>query len=301
MVDCLSIYVAITEVWNLSRHSWTFTSDMCQLFSGTEVLTNTLTSYLLICFNFHVVSLWNLHVTEMLKSSKNPLTTYTESESNECLMPKSSSANRNVTIDYRRRKSDISVILPIMLVWFVSLSLSIPEYTLSSTFRVNDNLTLCTIIDINFGQVLQTLLLVFRIIIPIPLFTLSVIMLAFKLCQTKRSEKSVIDNVLTKKSYRIESLLIFSLVLSVVYLCSSFQRYVFYFLHVMSQKYDNEKMDRFMTPPFHNFFVSSYTNTYLTIMHYSASAIRPLLYIYLLPKFKFLVKSKICLAKKNSV
>lgn len=85
-IDTITIYVAVTEIWNTNRHNWVFSHSMCSLFSGTEVLTNTLTSYLLICLNFHIISLWNLHAYESQKSSKNPLTSYNDNDSDVCLV-----------------------------------------------------------------------------------------------------------------------------------------------------------------------------------------------------------------------
>lgn len=274
---------------------------MCSFFSGTEVFTNTMTSYLLICLNFHIVSLGNLHAFESQKSSKNPLTSYGDNDSDVCLVSKSenSNANRNVTIDYRRRKNDISVLLPTLLVWFVSVSLSIPKYSLSSTLKVKDEFFLCTIVDVCFEQLLQNLLVVFRVIIPVPLLILSVLILCVKLCQAKLTKEKNIDSVLNKKAYKIESLLIFTILVSIVYIVTTVQRDTLYFLHVISQKYDKESILSFMTPPFYNLFVSNHVNTYLSLLHYSGSVIRPALYIFVLPKFKFLIKSKIFLYKKN--
>lgn len=301
LIDTFTVYIAVTEIWNTNCQNWTFSHSTCSFFLGTEVLTNTLTSYLLICLNFHIISLWNLHAFENKKSSKNPLTSYNDNDSDVCLVSKSEAAsvNRSVTIDYRRRKSDIAVLLPTILAWFVSVSLSVPKYSLSSTLKVTDGQFLCTIVDVYFEQLLQNLLLAFRVIIPLPLFALSVLTLSIKLIQMKLSKESNIDDVLNKKSYKIEYLLIFGISLSIVYIATTVQRDVLYLLHIVSQKYDGENMNTFMTPPFYNLFLSGYINTYLSLLHYSGCVIRPALYVFVLPKFKFLVKSKIFLYKKN--
>lgn len=295
LVDAASVYVAITEVCCLNRRNWIFSSEICHFFLGSEVLTNTLIIYLLICFNFHVISLWNLHVYEKKKSGKNPLTTYND-ESNECLVSKAENANRNVTIDYRRRKHDISVIFPVILVWFVGLSLSVPEFTLSSTLKFNKRYMLCTVVDVYYGRLLQILLVVFRVAIPMPLFLLSGIIVAVKLCQSRRLEKDV-NHVLSKKAFKIESLLVFALVLFLTHISSSFQRELFYLMHV-SKKHD-DGMSAFMTPPLYNFYLSNHTITYLSMLNYIASTTRPFLYLFLLPKFRNLIKSKICVSKQS--
>lgn len=280
----------------MNRHNWIFSSELCPFFLGSEVLTNTLVVYLLICFNFHVISLWNLHVFERQKSGKNPLTTYSD-ESNECLVSKAeNSANRNVTIDYRRRKHDISVIFPVILVWFVGLSLSVPEFTLSSTLKFNRRYMLCTIIDLYYGRLLQILLVLFRVVIPVPLFLLSGLVVAIKLCQSRGLVKDV-NHVLTKKAFKIESLLVFAVVLSLTHISSSFQRELLYLMHVSKQH--NDDLSAFMTPPLYNSYLSNRTTTYLSMLNYIASTTRPFLYLFLLPKFKNLIKSRICVNNQN--
>lgn len=270
---------------------------MCPFFLGSEVLTNTLIDYLLICFNFHVISLWNLHVFEKQKSGKNPLTTYND-ESNECLVSKAENANRNVTIDYRKRKYDVSVIFPLILVWFVGLSLSVPEFILSSTLKFNKQYVFCTIIDVYYGRLLQILLVVFRVVIPVPLFLLSGIIVAIKLCQSYRCLDKDVNQVLSKKGFKIESLLLFALILFLTHISSSLQRQVLYLMHITKQTY-NSGMSAFMTPPLHNFYISHHSATYLSMLNYIASATRPFLYLFLLPKFKNLIKSKISISKQN--
>lgn len=234
---------------------------------------------------------------EKQKSGKNPLTTYSD-ESNECLVNKAE--NRNVTIDYRKRKHDVSVIFPAVLVWFVGLSLSVPEFTLSSTLKFNKRYVLCTIVDVFYGKLLQILLVVFRVVIPIPLFLVSGTVVAIKLCQSRGLDKDV-NHMLTKKAYKIESLLLFAIVLSLTHISSSFQREFFYLLHVIKQMYGSDGFSAFMSPPLHNFYLSNHTNTYLSMLNYIACTTRPFLYLFLLPKFKNLVKSKICMSKQNKM
>lgn len=203
-----------------------------------------------------------------------------------------------MTIDYRKRKHDVSVALPTALVWFTGLSLSVPEFVLSSTLKFGKRLVLCTIIDVYYGKLLQILLVVFRVVIPVPLFLLLTSILAIRLCQSAKSQKDV---DLTKKEYKIESVLLFAVVLSLTHISSSFQRDFFYLLHVVKQAYDGESSSAFLTPPLHNLYLSKHANTYLSMLNYIAGTTRPFLYLFLLPKFKALVKSKICMSKQNKI
>lgn len=294
--DVISSFVAILEVWALKEHSWNLPSEICPIFSGTEILSNTLIIYLIISFNFHVISITNLHIFELQKTAKNPLTSCIDDESNECLVIKTET-NRSVTIDYRKRKNDVTVILPSLLVWFTCLSLSIPDYTLSSTIKTKNHTVLCAILDLYYGKLLQILLLVFRVAIPIPLLVLSLLIMLWKLFQSKYSQR-VLENILTKKSYNVQALLIFNIVLTLCYFLTSFQRQYFYVVHTINQKFTNDSIDTFKIPPLHNINISYGLSFILSILHYSSIITRCLLYIFLLPKFGTMIKNKLLCCKR---
>lgn len=312
LVDVASLYVAITEILTLNKQTWSFSSDLCPLYKGTEILINSLTLYLIVAVNFHVISLWNLHEWDIGKSSRNPLTTTTtlatspsssfgahrnNDDSNECLVTKQE--NRIVTIDYRKRQNDVSVVFPIIFVWFVGLSLSIPSYTLSSTLRLDVNCTLCAIIDVYYGRVLQYLLLVFKIIVPVALLMLSLVLLVVKLCHTSKQD---IETVLTKKFCEIRLLLIFGISMTVLYGFTSLPRQFLHVAHIVSYQFDDNSVDNFKMPPlFNNYMYNSASSVYCALLYYSGAVFRALLYLFVLPKFRYLVRSKIfiCCAEKN--
>ncbi|EFA04255.2 hypothetical protein TcasGA2_TC014545 [Tribolium castaneum] len=226
--DLAAQYVGATEILTLRHQSWYLSPEFCPFFKGTEVLVNTLTIYLIICFNFHVISLWNLHETHGKKSNKNPLTSCDKDDSNECLVTKQENANRLVTIDYSKRKDDVSIVFPVIFVWIVSLSLSVPNFTLASTLKLKQNYTLCAVIDSYYGQVLQHSLVIFKIALPVLLLFLSLVILTIKLTQTSTSD---IENVLTKQMCEIRKLLIFGIILTIGYFLTTFQRQFLHFIH----------------------------------------------------------------------
>lgn len=303
MADCVTSFVAITEVWSLKEKTWNLPLELCPIFSGTEILTNTSIIYLIISFNFHVISITNLYLYEMQKSAKNPLTSCSEDESNECLVRRSDcsttlTTNRSITIDYRKRKEDVSIILPSLLLWFTSLSLSIPDYTLSSTIRTKNDVTICAILDLYYGKLLQIILLVFRVVIPLPLLTLSLLIMLWKLYQSKYSQR-ILENILTNKSYNVQQLIIFNVALTSCYMLTSFQRQYFYVSHTINQKFSNDTVESFKLPPLHNITYTEDVNFILSMLHYSSIVTRCLLYVFLLPKFRTMIKNKLyCNCKK---
>nr|XP_023025796.1 uncharacterized protein LOC111513809 [Leptinotarsa decemlineata] len=294
-IDAFTPFVAATEILTTNNKTWIFSQDLCPLYNGTEILINSLTLWLIICFNFHVISLWNMYRHDSIKKNKNPLTSCGD-DSDECLVTKRENANRVLNIDYRRRKNDVSVIIPTIMVWFFCVSLSIPNFTLSSTLRMKRKYTICAIIDNFYGHILQVLLLVFRVLLPIPLLLFSLIISAIKLTRTSLKD---IDTILTSDFVKIRGLLIFCIALSILYLTTSFQRNVFHFMHINSHSFSDNTSEIFKVPPLYNNQLSTSNNISLTMLHYSCNTFRALLCFFLLPKFRDLVKSKIFVCCKT--
>lgn len=237
----------------------------------------------------------NLQISQLKIGSRNPLTTCGEDDSNECLVKKTE--NRSVIIDYRKRKNDVSIIFPTILVWFICLSLSIPDYTLTSTIKLPNNYTLCAIVDNYYNQLIQKLLLLFRVIIPLVLMVISVLVLLYKLYEGNQL-KQKLDNVFEQTSYNIRTLVVFILFLTISYLGTSLQRDIIFFKDVISDKENKNNLDIFKTPPLHTSFVTTTTATILSIFHYSSIVLRPIIYVILLPDFYITLKNKLCFAKK---
>lgn len=291
-VDLLTTFVIVLELLSLQKDSWTFSTDLCPLYSGSEILLNSLTVYLLICLNFHVISVWNLYVHQISKGNKNPLTSCDDDESNECLVKKNETptSSRSLTIDYRRKKNDVAVIFPSLLVWFICLSLSIPEYTLSSTIKVKNiayNSTICIVIDTHYGQLLQNLLFIFRVLIPVPLIFSSFFLLLYKLYQSR-----ITNTTLCKNLERIKKLVLLCVVLSATYFVISLPRNILYVLHIKLQEVPGNSIDSFKSPPLYNPYVTSYQSVLLSMLHYSGVVLRTIIYMRFLPTFWKVINRK---------
>lgn len=252
-----------------------------------EILTNALITYLIICLNFHIISLWNLHKYEV-RQENNPLTSCRD-DSDECLVTKNENSNRSVHIDYRKRRNDVSVVFPSIFTWFICISLSIPSFTLSTTLSIDENYTICGIVDNFYGEIMQKLLLIFKIVIPLPLLIFSVILLLLKICKTTKNQ---INTSLANKFEEIRLLLIFCLMITVCFLLTSFQRHYFYINYFFELTFD-KTVTCFRAPPLFNTHVDSRVNLYSSMLHYSSSSIRGSLYFYLVPKFRQLLRKKL--------
>ncbi|KAJ8960184.1 hypothetical protein NQ318_003907 [Aromia moschata] len=259
--DFLFLYMAAIEVFSLHNHTWIFSPDICPLFNGVETLVNSLTLWFIICLNFHVISLWNLHKNDVQKKNKNPLTSCKD-ESDECLVRRNEN-NRTLNIDYRKRKNDVSVILPTLLIWFFCVSLSIPNFALSLTMKINGNYTVCAIADNLYGHILQRLLLILRVLLPMVLLLFALIVLIKKLANTSRKDRNIL-----------------------------------HFLNLISHDFNKNTAVIFRMPPLYDNGLNSTKSVYLVMLHYSGTTVRAFLYIYLLPKFTHLVRDRIFVCRK---
>ncbi|XP_065166896.1 uncharacterized protein [Atheta coriaria] len=289
-IDMFSSWICIVELLSLKNNAWTFSSELCPLFAGSETLCNTLTLYLIISLNYHTISLCNM---------KTPPTSSCDA-SQECLVrdvitsssssSTSTSGQTNLTsISTAARpvfneKQDISVVIPCILIWFTCLSLSIPQFTLSSTIESysTKNVT-CTCTLMDNSQILINLLAIFKVFIPCVLISISIGILIYKLVQSVRNES--IPAIFTKKCHNIVYYLIFCLVLNFLYVCTSMQRLILYAMHAYSTP--SLKTARiYKLPPLFNEFTGSWIAIALCMLHYSGTFLRFLIYVFLLPKFK---------------
>ncbi|XP_050513823.1 uncharacterized protein LOC126889525 [Diabrotica virgifera virgifera] len=286
-VDAVSPVLAMIEILTINNQTWIFSHNLCPMYNGTEILVNSLQLWIIICINFHVISLWNLFKYES-KRTKNPLVSC-DDESNECLVTKREST-RVISIDYRRRKVDISVVIPSILIWFFCISLSIPSYTLSSSVKVKDNYVVCALLGSYYIQMFQILLLVFRVLLPIPLLLFSLIFLILKLSKTSLKD---VKQILTKDFGELRVLLIFCICLTILYLATSFQRSLIHFWQINSQGFYSDITERFNVSSLYNNHLNISNNMSLTMLHYSCNTLRCALLLYLLPKFKEVLNNRV--------
>nr|CAI5863988.1 unnamed protein product [Callosobruchus analis] len=303
LIDVLLPFVALMEILTINGHSWRFSSELCWFFNGGEVLFNTLTLWLTLCLNFHVISLWNLHSHNIAAyGAKNA--SITSEESSECLVTRESVISsdtcrphtsketaREVSIDYRKkkRKNDVSVRLPSAMIWFICFSLSVPNFVLSAVLNFKDEPT-CAVIEHTFGNMLQWMLLFFRALLPIPLLLISVVILILKLANPPFKDK---EYAATEDICYIKKVVIFSIAMSFLYLIGSFQRSIFHCAHISMHDFYDKSIEKFKLPPLYNKNLNSIYIVLLSMFHYSSCITRALLCLFLLPKFGKLITDKV--------
>ncbi|KAB0804814.1 hypothetical protein PPYR_01784 [Photinus pyralis] len=291
IVDCLSTFVAVIEIWIINNHSWVLPSKLCRFFSGSEVLINTFVLYETICINFHITSTLNLYLQEIRNDGKSPISLSEEEDSDQFLVShEEEHYNRNVVIDYRRKKTDIAILVPLFLVWFVGLSVSIPQLTLSTPVTVENSVVLCTIFDTFHKRLLQNLSVAFRIIIPLPLLFLSLVILITRSYQSMHL-KNVGQNLLARKTKKVQSMLVLGTVLTILYVTVSLQRQILAILHFIAQEINAAgSLSNFKIPPLQNVTCSNLTNLLSAMAHYACSTLRPIIYILVLPELRYMFR-----------
>lgn len=256
------------ELTTTYYQTWKFGSKICMLYRGTELFANSLVAYLLVCFNAHVITFWNLHKLEAVKNNRNPLTSFNDSSSSECLV--SSGSSEHKSMNYGRRKSDVPVLVPVICVWVLCLSLGLPDYVLSTTVGFQQK-TFCIMLENNYSKVYQLLGLTFSVLLPFVLLVVSLLILVGKLVEYTKENS---NNVLAKQYEEIRFLLLSSILLTVVYLSTSVRKHYLNLMQTVENVFILERPDY------------SYSSAYETMLHYAGIILRGLLYYVAVPDVK---------------
>ncbi|XP_076268080.1 uncharacterized protein LOC143201116 [Rhynchophorus ferrugineus] len=282
LIDILLFFVGVFETFMSLDKSWSFSNQMCMFYNSSNVFFNAIILYMLVSFNLHIITYCNLHQYELKKNNKNPLTNFSDGSSNECLVGRPE--GRSLTIDYRKKQSDISVIFPLIFVWTICASMSLPSLLFSSTVEKQGTM-LCVIVENVYAQALHLLLVMFAFVIPCSLLIFSLFILSSKLCKPSEND---IDNILHIKFYEIRRLVKLSIVISVLYMLTSFQRHIFECIQIFNNYFIKN-----------NSYYNNYFNTYQLILHYSGSTFRGIICFYILPNLRKRAKNMLFCVKTN--
>ncbi|KAF7281416.1 hypothetical protein GWI33_004796 [Rhynchophorus ferrugineus] len=124
LIDILLFFVGVFETFMSLDKSWSFSNQMCMFYNSSNVFFNAIILYI-------------------------------DGSSNECLVGRPE--GRSLTIDYRKKQSDISVIFPLIFVWTICASMSLPSLLFSSTVEKQGTM-LCVIVENVYAQALHLLL-----------------------------------------------------------------------------------------------------------------------------------------------
>ncbi|XP_050077904.1 uncharacterized protein LOC126564830 [Anopheles maculipalpis] len=273
-VDVLTLLASNWEMFYILRQTWIFPSTHCTLYSGLETFTSVAIVYFIVGLNFHSISSYNLAVD----LAKNAIITPDAESGTESLTEENSyevatdtiSQKRSLTIDYRYNKRRISVRLPILLVWFTAASESLPLFLFADVTTIapmtsaeHQPKQYCTELTHSMvnHNIVRFMVIVIRIILPTVALVITLTQAVVKFYRGKHFTQP--DEIEENVAFSLKV----SMFLSLSYTIFSLQRLYGSLLQEMM-------LQPHVVPKYPVF--SPFLRLSLTVLHYSASFIRPL-------------------------
>ncbi|XP_055599715.1 uncharacterized protein LOC129748933 [Uranotaenia lowii] len=279
VLDIGSLLLSIWELFYIILQQWIFESEYCTFYIGFESFTNIAVVYFIIGLNFHSISTYNLAqqisvANDELTGSYNPdsetSSDYmaTIEENNYEVATENIIQKRSLTIDYRPRKTNISVMWPVLMIWFIAASESLPLFLFSDVISTDDGVKFCTVLinDRTNHYIIQWLVISIRILLPTLTLVITTGMIIFKFYQGGRfAQPNEVDE-------NVAFILKVSIFLSLSYVIFSMQKlYGSLLFEVMSKPILRHKYPQF----------DRQSGLIFSLLHYFLSFVRPLVVIVL--------------------
>ncbi|XP_063616169.1 visual pigment-like receptor peropsin [Cydia splendana] len=286
VADLLLLVTTIgPEMWSYNYRSWIFGNGGCVAYQGLNVFASTASLYLVTTIALHAIATVNLEVKAARWKAKR--STQEEDEeirsSRHSLVAASSDTStppRTMNVDYRRlTDTKILVTRPSMLVWILSASLSVPEFTLATTVPLENDTIVCTLIDSNHRFYMHSLIALFNLFLPI--FIMS---LAFGLIVVRLKARRTLSEI----SEEVVSALKLSLCLIIVFVVLCAPRSIVNAYSVYSIAEDMHDSESLIETVKHSLPTDTMTavNLWFSATYLLALVLRPVLCIILLPCLK---------------
>lgn len=273
VIDLASLGIATIELLYMNNRKWIFHSTMCPIYLGLDSITTTASVYFIIAINLHAISTYNL--ATKTKNNKQKSLTYRRSSDFQRLNNEhyesalcTPQQQRSMTIDYSKKKDRISVLCPILFIWILSVSVSIPLFTFGVLLPNKKSAMICGMENFNrvTNVVLQLLVLFMRIIIPSLCLILTFLYVGYKFLFSKR------HRMRTCRLHRdVHAALKLGFILSILYILFCTQRVY------------GSLMFEIMTKPFMQYkypVFNQQIGIILCMVNYAIPAVRPLIYLY---------------------
>lgn len=194
---------------------------------------------------------------------------------------------RSLTIDYSQRQTSVSVVLPVLFVWFVAASASTPLFAFGSVLPSRRAPLLCGVVnfDPQNNRLLQAMVLAVRVAVPSVclLMTVAAAAGALRACRKYVRPCGLEENA--------REILRLALVLSLVYLLASEQRVL------GSMLFEVWSLRPLMLPKYPRW--SGAVALALSMVHWSASVVRPIVYWAMDGAVRAEVRRTLCLPARG--
>lgn len=252
----------------MAHRTWSDAPEFCSIYLGVDTFTNTSIVFFIVAINLHAVSTFNLAEKTIARNAARSLIVSSDDcegvDSDEGEF-QSQQNQRSIVIDYSKPKHRISVILPIVFIWLLSASMSVPLFWQGTVLPTRDNPKFCGVIqsDRSNNLLLQILLIKMRIIVPSLCLLFSTVFVIIKLCTVKRTIRPCgLDE-------DVRQLLILALSLSITFMLLSLQRiFGSLWFELIARPMMEHKYAAF----------DPWIGIIGTMLHYLAPTIRPIIY-----------------------
>lgn len=185
----------------------------------------------------------------------------------------SSTPPRTMNVDYRLAATTVSVTIPTFFVWVLAASLSVPEFTLATTIRLEKDIVICTL-DSSHRFNMYSMLTVFNIFVPLFIMSTASILIIVKM--KSKTNPTEIDNCESTAALKLAFWLI------VVHLVLCTPRTVFSAYNVYAAAMTASASEPVRSPN----HVTALLSLASSFAYLLATLIRPLLCITLLPRLR---------------
>ncbi|KAI5635747.1 7 transmembrane receptor (rhodopsin family) domain-containing protein [Phthorimaea operculella] len=272
------------ELWSLNSRTWQFGTTGCIAYQGLNVFTSTLSTYLLIAIALHTLT--TIRLEEKAADRRKKRNSSDEEEeirsSQHSLVANSDSSTppRTMNVDYRMANTGIPVTMPTIFIWILAVSLSIPEYALATISHPGKNVSICTL-DSNHQSNVYSMLAVFNLFLPLFLISVASAFVIVKL----KTKKKVLSGVLECSESVAALKLSLCLMCLHVLLCAPRNTLSAYRVYSSSVNGNESALDFAEQSDMVALINLTLSSAYLT-----ATLIRPLLSIMLLPQLRCLFR-----------
>lgn len=243
------------------------------------MFASTASSYLLATVALHTIATLNVAQKTADRRLKRSHTIEEEEmdSSHHSLVANSVSSTppRTMNVHYRIKDNRVPVTPPSAFVWILSASLSVPEFALATTVHLNQNVILCTAIDVHHKLNMHSLLAAFNLFLPTILMSIAITLVILKL---KSKDLHDLDVCNSKSALKL------CLWMVLVYGVFCAPRSVSAIYHVYSRSYTETQASLFEMEQLND--TTAAVRLALSGAYLAATLIRPLLYLILLPKVR---------------
>lgn len=259
-------------MWSHHIGNWTFGRGLCLAYLGCEVFVGTSCVYFLMAMNLHALASANLAKRSTSNDSEAQLLEeVTEMRSSRhSLVGRSEASTPTQTFNNDKTgRPSVPVILPVIFVWILSASLSIPEFPLSTVIDSRSGISACTFISGHHLMNMRLLLSVFQLLIPFIILSTSSATITYKLCSTKGNSDS--DRTLKLALFLCALFFVFS---APRFCLATFSNFL------SNDKVNN--MDKFRSSPLYYPVTPVTVPFVLSFLHFLTPVIKPFAYVYFL-------------------